>query len=351
MIEQMTKRERVMAAARGEPVDRVPVSFFGHHHEVERAAESNVAFLVEQNRRLGWDFMKVQLSNRYYGEAWGARYRWDPETSPVSGPVLEEPAVKNAANLAKLPRLDPTKGVFGEHVRMARMLKDALRDEVPYVQTIFSPLLVAGLLTDATPRTASLVTELRRLMREAPDTLHEALSTISQTLADYARECIRAGADGIMLGNSPWSRDVLTEEEYVGFAKPYEVPILEAANQEGATLNIMHLCKENIMLNVISDYPVLVLSYDAASHRNPGLRVALEQTDKAVWGGLHRDTLLSGSPETIRAEVQDSFKQTGGRRFLLGPSCAISDRVPEANLKVARDALIECGTPPGLQLW
>ncbi|MFC2008682.1 uroporphyrinogen decarboxylase family protein [Chloroflexota bacterium] len=351
MREQMTRRERVMAAARGEPVDRVPLSFFGHHHEAERTAESNVAFLTEQNRRLDWDFMKLQLSNSYLGAAWGAEYRWDPETSPVSGAVLVKPAVKKVEDLAKLRRLDPTKGVFGEHVRMGRLFRDALGDEVPFVHTIFSPLLVAGLLTDATPRTASIVTELRRLMRESPDTLHEALSTIAKTLSDYARECVRVGADGIFMTNSPWSRDVITEEEYVHFAKPYDVAVLEAANEEGATFNMMHPCKEDIMLNVISDYPVAVLSYDSVSHRNPSLRVTLEQTDKSVWGGLHRDTLLNGPLEAIRAEVQDAFKQTGGRRFLLGPSCAISDRVSDSHLSAARDAIIQCGTPKGLKLW
>ncbi len=351
MREQMTKRERVMAAARGEPVDRVPVSFFGHHHDVERTAESNVAFLAERQRKLDMDFMKLQLSNSYLGEAWGAVYRWDPKTSPVSGAVLVKPAVKNVADLARLPRLDPTKGVFGEHVRMSRLLKEAFKGEVPFVHTIFSPLLVAGLLTDATPRTASIMVEIRRLIREDPDTLHAALVTISRTLADYARECIRAGADGIFLTNSPWSRDVVTEEEYLRFGKAYELPIFQAANQEGAKLNVMHPCRDNIMLNVVSDYPVLVLSYDSASPRNPSLHTVLEQTNKSVWAGLHRDTLLSGPPESIRAEVQESFKQTGGRRFLLGASCAISDRVPEAHLNAARDAVIECGTPPGLRLW
>lgn len=351
MSEQMTKRERVMAATRGDSVDRVPVSFFGHHHVVERDAESNVEYLAKRQREFDWDFVKLQLSNSYFGQAWGGEYRWDPDVSPVSGAILVRPAVKDVADLARLPRLDPTQGVFREHVRMASLMKEALKGEVPFAHTVFSPILVAGLLTDATPRSASMMTNLRALMREAPDKLHAALTTISDTLANYARECIRAGADGIFVTNSPWSRDAITDEEYVRFVKPYEVKLFEAANDEGAIFNIMHPCKENIMLNVISDYPVSVISYDSTSHRNPSLRVTLEQTEKAVWGGISRDTLLNGPVEAIRAEARESFRLTGGRRFLLGPSCATSDRAPQAHLRAASEAIIECGPPPGLNLW
>lgn len=351
MDNEMTRRERVMAALRGGQLDRVPIGFFGHEHEAERSIESNIAHLVRRSTNLGWDFLKVQLTFSYYAEAWGGTYRWDPRTSPVSGPEVVTPAVTQTRALAGLPVLDPTKGVLGQHVEMARQLKQALPGDMPYVQTVFCPLLVAGLLTGATARTAAMITGLRQLMREAPDVLHEALSRISQTLAAYARESVRAGADGVFVTNAPWSRDVLTEEEYRAYGRAYELPIFEAANEAGATLNIMHACRENIMLNLVSDYPIQIISYDSVSHRNPGLHETLLQTDKAVWAGLNRDTLLNGPAEAIRSEVLTALKQTGGVRFLLGANCSVSDQVPEAHFQVARSVLLEFGAPTGFHLW
>ncbi len=147
--------------------------------------------------------------------------------------------------------------------------------------------------------------------------MHHALSVVSQSLADYAREAIQAGADGMFITTTVWSRDAITEEEYKIFGRPYDPAIYEAAIQEVATFNILHLCRENIMLDLLSDYPVQILSYDALSSRNPSLQEAMGRTDKAIWGGLtHKtsvpDTLLEGPVGTIVAQVHAALEQTGG---------------------------------------
>ena len=314
---EMTKRERVMAAVKGEAVDRAPVSFFGHNHEAERSSDGVVALLLKQNRKFGWDFLKVQLRPSYYGEAWGCKYRWDPER----GPVVEDYVVKSADGFAKLKKLEPPKGVLGEQIKVARLLGEALKGSVPYVQSIFSPLTVAGQLAGALPRTPSEADAIKRFMKENPEALHHGLS-------------------GIFITTTVWSRDVITEEEYEIFGRPYDLPIYEAAIDEGATFNILHLCRENIMLDFLSDYPVQVISYDASSPRNPGLAEALSRTNKAIWGGTdHKHTLLNGPVDAIVAEVQAALEQTGGRRFFLGPGCAISSQLPDVHLLAAKEAL------------
>jgi len=333
---EMTKRERVMAAVKGEPVDRVPASFFGHNHPAERSSDTLAPYLLEQNHKFGWDLIKVNLRSSYYGEAWGCKHRWDPQR----GPQLEDYVIRSADDFRKLERLEPTKGVLGDQVRVAKLLGEALKGSVPYVQTIFSPLSVAARLAGALAMTPSEPDAIKRFMKENPEALHHGLLIISQTLADYAREAIRAGADGIFFATTVWSRDALTEEEYKIFGRPYDLAVLEAAIQEGATFNILHLCRENIMLDLLSDYPVQVISYDALSPRNPSLKAAMGRTDKALWGGVdHKTTLLKGPVEAIVAEVQAALEQTGGRRFFLGPSCTTQFPVPETHLVAVKEAL------------
>jgi uroporphyrinogen decarboxylase len=335
-MKKMTKRERVMAAVKGEPVDRVPASFFGHNHAVEHSSDTLAPHLLQQNQKFDWDFIKVHLRASYYGEAWGCKYRWDPE----EGPQLEDYIVRKADDFRKLKKLDPTKGVLGDQIRVAKLLGEALKDSVPYIQTVFCPLTVAGKLAGAIYLTPSEKAVIKQFMKENPEALHQGLTVISQTLADYAREAIRAGADGIFYTTTVWSRDAISEEEYKIFGRPYDLAIFEAAIEEGATFNILHLCRENIMFDLLSDYPVQLINYDALSPRNPSLKAAMSRTDKAIWGGVAQNTtLLNGPAEAIAAEVNAALEQTGGRRFFLGPGCAIPPAVPDTHLLAVKKAL------------
>ena len=332
----MTTRERVMAAVKGEPVDRVPASFFEFNHLAERSSDMTAANLLEQNSRYNWDFIKVNLRSSYYAEAWGCKYRWDPQKGSLQ---QVDHVIKSASDFRKLEDLDPTKGVFGDQVRVAKLLGEALKGSTPYVQTVYTPLSVAARLAGAKVG-PSESDEIRQFMREDPEALHDGLQVITQTLADYAKEAIRAGADGIFLATTMWSRDTITEEDYKIFGRTYDLPILEAVIQEGATFNVLHLCRENIMFDLLSDYPVQVINYDALSPRNPSLREAMGRTDKALWGGVdHKVTLLKGPVSQVVAEVQAALEQTGGKRLFIGPGCATQSQVPEAYLLAIKKVL------------
>ncbi len=334
---EMTKRERLLAAVKGEPVDRVPASYYFHFHEAEKSADLNAKHMLEQQRIFDWDFVKVQLSAYYYGQAWGCTVKEDP----VLGPQIDQYVIHKAEDYRKLKKVDVTQGPFGEQLRIAQMLNDALKGNTPFIQTTFSPLSVAGRIAGARNRNPNEAEYVKRFMKEDPDALHCGLKIISETLADYAREAVRRGAEGIFLTTTVYSKDVFTEEEYETFGKPYDLAVFNAANEEGAALNILHLCRENIMLDLASDYPVQIINYEATSPRNPSLKEALERTDKAVWGGLdHLEVLPKGPVEAIRKQVRDALEQTGGRRFILGPGCTGLVRVPDAHLMAAREALL-----------
>jgi uroporphyrinogen-III decarboxylase len=48
-----------------------------------------------------------------------------------------------------------------------------------------------------------------------------------------------------------------------------------------------------------------------------------------------RVTLLQGSSDDVRKQVQDAIDQTGGHRFLLAPGCSIPPNTPKENLRAA----------------
>jgi len=54
----VNKKERVDAALRGEPVDRVPASMWGHDFEREWSAHGLAEAMVENFTRYDWDYLK-----------------------------------------------------------------------------------------------------------------------------------------------------------------------------------------------------------------------------------------------------------------------------------------------------
>ena len=187
---EMTKRERLMAAVKGDPVDRVPASYYFHYHPAEKSADLNVKHLLEQQRTFDWDFIKVQLSAYYYGQAWGCTVKEDP----VLGPQIDEIIIHEAKDYRKLEKLDVTQGPFGEQLRVARMLNEALDGSIPFIQTTFSPLSVAGRMAGAKNRDPNEAAYIKRFMKEDPESLHYGLKIISETLADYAQAAVGNGA-------------------------------------------------------------------------------------------------------------------------------------------------------------
>jgi uroporphyrinogen decarboxylase len=338
-MEQMNKRERVRAALRGEAVDRVPASFFGHRHSVERSPDTLAAHLLASNQKFDWDFIKVQLRATYYGEAWGCKHRFDPDTHPV----MVDHILKTVEDYYTLPKLDPKTGVLGQHIEVARLLGAALKGTVPYVHTLFTPLTVLNRLCGAQPKTANENDQLKALMLKNPDAIHHGLRVVTETLADYAREAIRAGADGIFMTTTSWDADHMSAEEYEVWGKPYDVAVYQAAIAEDAWFNILHPCREHVCFELMATYPVQLISYDAMSGRNPSFSQAKKITNKALWGGVSVASLASGNLEHIKNEVRAALEQTQGRNFVLGASCSVPPETAEECLLAAKAALAEWG--------
>ena len=70
-----TKRERVMAVLRGEPVDRVPIAFWLHNFAAENSAEGLAGETLRLARTFDWDYLKPQSRAQCFAEMWGLRYQ------------------------------------------------------------------------------------------------------------------------------------------------------------------------------------------------------------------------------------------------------------------------------------
>jgi len=323
----VTKRERVTATLRGEAIDRPPVSFWRHFYHKEGSATGLAEAMLAFQERYDWDFVKVNPRASYHAEGWGlqVKFRGEQGFKPerISYPI------QITSDWKKIEVLTPEEGVLGEQLGSLRLIREGLGPEVAMVQTIFTPLSIAGDLVGSPD-------QLLQDLRERPEILHQALQVIADTFSRYARACLGAGADGIFLATTEWaSYDLLTDAEYREFGRLYDLQVLSGAAE--GSFNIVHVCGRRNMLKALLDYPAHAFNWAATDPTNPSLEEILQLAGKAVIGGIdEKVTLQYGSWEDLRQEMERARRQGSEGKWILGPGCAIPVGVPEAQLKRIR---------------
>src|SRR2546429_8177308 len=114
----MTKRERVVAALGGQPIDRPPVAFWRHAPDVDHAAKGLAEAMLAFHRRFDLDLVKVMSSSVYCVEDWGGRVA--DTGAPSGAKQCVEHAVRAAADWARVRELDPGGGALGRELEAVR---------------------------------------------------------------------------------------------------------------------------------------------------------------------------------------------------------------------------------------
>ena len=327
----MNKRERILAAARREPVDRIPIALWRHFPgDDQRPADLAQATIAFQER-YDFDFVKVSPSNSFAGEDWGAQTAFRGNMEGTRD-YLDRP-VKSAAGWRKLQALDVNKGAWGRHLQCLRLLKEHWGDAVPFIQTIFNPLMTARYIRGD---------EWLVDMREHPQDFRAGLEVLTDSIARFAKASIEAGAAGLFFATQSATYRQLSEGEYRQFGLPYDLRIFEAAT--GGWFHLLHMHGDDIMFQLAKEYPVQAVNWHDRTTA-PSLRDARKQFEGALVGGLERyTTLLQGDPQSVAAEVRDAIAQTGGGiGYIASAGCVISIPTPESNIKAAIGALVSRG--------
>jgi uroporphyrinogen decarboxylase len=230
--------------------------------------------------------------------------------------------------------LDPSQGAQGAQLRCLRLIADELAGEVPFIQTIFSPLAQAKNLVGRD----RLPVHLRRY----PDALRAGLDTITETTVRFVTAALETGISGVFYAVQHAQYGLFTEQEYAAFGRPYDLRILEAT--QGLWLNVLHLHGTEVMFDLLADYPVQVFNWHDRE-TSPTLAEAQRRVAGAVCGGLQRwDGIVRGTPDQVHDQAADAIAQTGGRRLILGTGCVTPIIAPMSNIRAARASVEVVGT-------
>jgi len=328
----MNKIERVTAVMEGRQPDRPPISFW-HHFDAEavegpRAVEAHLRHVETYDL----DFLKLMNDNRY------------PRQALPSRVVAEVP------DLERLSVLNGDEDAFGRQLDLIRELARRTAGQLRMTTTIFSswntlrqmtapesgahgPPILGG---TADPQDAAM----SRFLREAPDALGRALEVVARSLANFARHCLTAGADGVFLSvRDDWvDSPANVPGTYRRLVQPGDLMILAAA--QSGTFNVLHVCGKPLDFERFADYPVRAINW-ADRYAGPSIAEAARWVQPALCAGLDNlGTMVVGSPDDCARQVADAIDQANGRPIMIAPGCTYDPRrVPTANLDALRRAV------------
>ncbi len=319
-LPEMTHWERVRAALKGEETDRVPISLWRHWPPDDETADGLAAMTLNWQKTYDFDMVKITPTGTYGIEDWGGRTSYTSADHGMRAVVKH--GVTSADEWPKLERLDVTRGYIGNQIKAVEIV-------AAEIKTVFSPLTTVRKLAGD-----RIFTDLRC----NPEQFKEGLQIVAEAHARFALESIKAGAHGIFYATQCDSYRLMTEAEYREFGEFYDRIILDAVRPH-AEIIMIHAHGFDIMFDLIASLPADAINWHDR-RTAPSLKDALERFDGMVVGGIDEwNTLLTGSHEAIKAEIEDAINQAGGRRLMIGPGCVVPINASPLSLHAARRAV------------
>src|SRR5881628_1064404 len=318
----MPKRERVVAALGGQPIDRPPVAFWRHAPDVDHTAKGLAEAMLSFHRRFDLDLVKVMSSGVYCVEDWG--YRVADTGAPSGAKQCVEHAVRAAADWARVRELDPGGGALGRELEAVRLIVRGRADDAPVLHTVFSPLTIARKLAGD---------RLRDDLSAAPAAVRPALDAIRETATRHALAALDAGADGLFFATQTATPEACTADEYATWEAPWMARMLEALKAR-SSFTLLHVHGRDIYFDAVAGLPAHALNWHDRRTK-PSLAEAKGRRGGAVVGGLAEwGTLRDGPRDAIVAEVRDAIRQTDGAGLIVAPGCVLPLDLPDAHLDV-----------------
>jgi uroporphyrinogen-III decarboxylase len=331
----MTRRERLHAATRRQPVDRPPYAFWRHFPQVDRSPAGLAQATLRFHDRYGSDFLTIVPPAGYAAEAWGCAEAEAP--GPDGARPCAACPIRRAEDWRRIRPVDPTTapGLAGIFETIVRLGFDRRVGDAPVLLALPAPLSVARRLAGG---------RLGPDLREWPDAVGGALEAITDTLVRCAELVLDEGLAGFLYLIQAAGTRVLGAEAYARFGAPHDRRVLEAVRGRAA-LTIVHVQEPGDLLEepLLVDLPA-ALPADAWGWADRVLPAALPDVQGRVpgavvggldaWGTLHR-----GSPADAAAQAQEAVARTGGVGLVVAPGGVVPPATPDATLAAVVRAL------------
>jgi len=303
----MNKVKRLRTVLAGELPDRVPASFWFHFPDAQahgqESAQAHLSFLRQANL----DFLKIMNEH----------------------PYRVETEIKHPNDWRKIKPAPLSSRFFQAQLDEIKMITDELKGECLTATTIFNPF------SSGNHASGRLVTEH---LKNDPESVSIGLSTIAESLAEFALACLDAGADGIYYSAQGGESNRFEEQAFLRYIKPHDLTVLKAVEDQGE-LNIVHICGDNIRLHLYCNYPGNVFNWAVTEPKNLSLISGKNLLTRPVLGGMDdRGVIVNGSPQDIEAAVHQVIRDVGPRNLIIGADCTLPTEINIDNVRAAIEA-------------
>lgn len=320
----MTKKERVIAAIKGQEVDAIPSSFSLHFPAEVAYGDAAVKAHLDFFRATDTDILKIMNENLVPGFG----------------------QIKNAADYRRLiPTLTMQDQFMQDQVELTKQILDNCDPSGFTLGTLHGavasgihPLEKMGLTYDET-RAFQL-----ELLREDAEATLDGMKRITDVMCQLAETYVKMGVDAVYYAALGAESRYMTDEEFATWIEPLDKQVLTAIKEAGGYC-FLHMCKDELNMQRYKNYAAYAdvvnwgvyeapFSLDEGRKLFPGL---------TVMGGFEarRGVLVDGTVDDIKQATHaiiDGFGRTG---FILGADCTLATEQDLGKVRAAVDAARE----------
>jgi uroporphyrinogen decarboxylase len=326
MTNSITRRDRLEAAIQGEVADRPPVSLWRHFPVDDQTPISLAQSTALFQQQYDFDFVKVTPASSFCLLDWGVSDAWHGNTEGTRDYTRRVIAVPE--DWHGLRTIAPDEGGLGRQLECLRELRNALGEDIPVIQTVFSPLAQAKNLAGQD--------RLLEHLHRSPEAVLDGLRVITDSTAAWVDQLHEESIDGVFYAIQHASYRYFDRDGYARFGERFDLEILDRTSD--FWLNVLHLHGEAIHFELAERYPVQVVNWHDREV-DPDLVAGSKRFPGAVCGGVRRDTLVYGEPEDVAREAKQALMSCAGKGVVLGTGCVTPIIAPRVNLQALRDTV------------
>ena len=337
MADEMTSKERVLAALKWEEIDRIPV-FSGKSSVASKLlnVKFNKEFLTDgetiaRAELAAWDAIKDDSVGVYANlallEALGADSVWPDNDYPM----FRKPVIASHEDADRLEVPDPKTNKYMLEIQKAvRILKKKAGDEVIVSATLHGIFNLSARLLG----TETLLTSLSR----DPVLVHKVFEKILEAQIKYGEALAEAGVDLLHIGDATSSPACISPKTYEKFALPYHTKVLQAFKRAGAIASYHPCGGEYPIIDQIGRTGADLLHFSELVDLTVAQKIFVGRI--AVGGTVDPSKVLFlGTPQGVEEHVKGIIERLPFKTgTILAPGCGISPNFPVDNIKALVDA-------------
>lgn len=319
----MTKKERLLSAMNGKPVDRVPVAFYLHFPD---QTDNTVTETVQWVKNTRVDMALVATDGFY--------------------PLMSDTPLRTIDQWKAFRPYKRSHPFISLQLDRCSRIAEALKDDAAVYICAFTPLAYFKHTLDEGQ------TFIMEYWNEYKSDMLQILDVLEEMNFILLDELKKSGLNGIMISLQNGEKWRLSREDYKKYLSPYDKRLIHFVN-ENYSNTIGHLCSwetENtnasINLDLYKEYDLQTVNWGVYQRDSMTMSEGRQYFTKAkaVMGGFDRSNtgiLYRGSKKEIQDFTKSLIHDTGDTGFIISADCSINKATPDEHIRWVVEAAEE----------